>query len=62
MTTFINNYPTNGNSNAKQFVVLMLALSFDPLRRLLEKKADDLLFGQNEAKEKERKRSRRPHE
>ena len=62
MVMLITNYLTSGSSNAKQFVVLMLAFSFDPLRRLLEKKADDLLFGQKEAKEKERKRSRRSHE
>lgn len=29
--------------NVAQFVVLFLAFSFDPLRRFLEDKADDLL-------------------
>lgn len=33
-----------------QFAVLIIAFSFDPLRRFLEEKADSLLFGERKAK------------
>lgn len=42
-------YLTGSSGKATQFVVLLIAFSFDPLRRFLEKKADRLLFGGGDA-------------
>ncbi|MDE2125255.1 MAG: hypothetical protein KGJ62_01550 [Armatimonadetes bacterium] len=38
-------YLTGSSDKATQFLVLLIAFSFDPLRRFLEKKVDRLLFG-----------------
>ena len=42
----VSQYVTANAEKVTQFVVLFLAFSFDPLRRFLEKKVDQLLFGE----------------
>lgn len=42
----ITQYLTDDTGKVTQFVVLLIAFSFDPLRRFLEAKADRLLFGE----------------
>lgn len=37
-----------GTDKLVQFVVLLIAFSFDPLRRFLEIKTDQLLFGERQ--------------
>jgi hypothetical protein len=46
----ITEYLTKGEDKLTHFAVLLIAFSFDPLRRFLEKKADQLLFGRISAK------------
>ena len=52
----VTQYLTNKAGKLTQFVVLLIAFSFDPLRRFLEKKTDHLLFGRRGAEAKGRKR------
>lgn len=47
----LSQYLTEEAGTLTQFVVLLLAFSFDPLRRLLEKKADRMLFGRRTGRE-----------
>jgi len=42
----ITEYLTDGQDKVKQFAVLIIAFSFDPIRRILESKTDRLLFGE----------------
>lgn len=44
----ISQHLTSNAEKWTQFVVLFLAFSFDPLRRFLEKKTDQLLFGERD--------------
>jgi len=44
-----------GADKLTQFVVLLLAFSFDPLRRFLEEKTDRLLFEQDKVRKRHRK-------
>lgn len=46
----------DGSGRMSQFVVLFLAFSFDPLRRLLEDKTDEMLFGKKKSKKRKGKR------
>ena len=56
----ITQYLTDGTDKIKQFAVLVIAFSFDPLRRVLEEKTDHLLFGaQEDRKEHKKARKRR---
>ena len=55
----ITQYLTDGTDKIKQFAVLGIAFSFDPLRRLLEEKTDRLLFGAREGRKEPIKRRRR---
>ena len=41
----VSQYLTTGSGIGTQFAVLLIAFSFDPLRRWLEKETDRLLFG-----------------
>ena len=41
----LTQYLTDGAGKLAQFSVLLIAFSFDPLRRFLEGKVDALLFG-----------------
>jgi|GEM_PF-1849451 len=42
----LSQHLTSGAEQGTQFVVLLIAFSFDPLRRFLEEKTDRLLFGE----------------
>ena len=42
----VTQYLTSGSEELTQFAVLLIAFSFDPLRRILEQKTDRLLFGE----------------
>lgn len=55
----ITNYLTEGQDKIKQFAVLLIAFSFDPLRRLLEVKADRWLFPELRDSEHGKRRRRR---
>lgn len=55
----VTQYLTSGTNTLKQFAVFLIAFSFDPLRRLIELKADRLLFGTREGREEPRKRRSR---
>ena len=52
-------YLTGGTGADKltQFMVLLIAFSFDPLRRYLEEKTDILLFGKDRGRRRRRRRS-----
>ncbi len=50
VVALLSQHLTSHADELTQFVVLMLAFSFDPLRRLLEKKVDEWLFGEENAK------------
>ena len=50
----LTQYLTDHAGKVTQFAVLLIAFSFDPLRRFLEKRVDRLLF------DPERKQSARP--
>jgi hypothetical protein len=52
----VTQHVTNGTEKVTQFVVLLIAFSFDPLRRFLEEKTDQLLFGARGADGGRRKR------
>jgi hypothetical protein len=45
----VTQYLTSGAEKLTQFAVLLIAFSFDPLRRFLEEKTDQLLFGERGA-------------
>lgn len=47
MVFVIAQYLTDNAGQITQFVVLLIAFSFDPLRRFLEEKTDRLLFGEH---------------
>jgi len=47
----VTQYLSSGAAKLTQFAVLVIAFSFDPLRRFLEKKTDDLLFGEGGAED-----------
>ena len=49
-------YVTEGAGQLMKFAVLLIAFSFDPLRRFLEKKTDGLLFGSRGSRRKRKKR------
>lgn len=55
----VSQYLTTGAEKLTQFVVLCIAFSFDPLRRLLEERVDQLLFGMRKRLEKEGRRKAR---
>ena len=62
----VSQYLTTGSGIGTQFAVLLIAFSFDPLRRWLEKETDRLLFGARDGDEEKatpgRKRRRQsPH-
>ena len=44
----VTQYLTDSAGKLTQFAVLFFAFSFDPLRRWLEKKTNDFLFGERE--------------
>ena len=54
-TKFVELFVHNGAGKLTQFSVLLIAFSFDPLRRFLEKKTDHLLFRPNGAERMGRK-------
>ena len=55
----VSQYLTEGTGKLVQFAVLLIAFSFDPLRRFLEEKADRLLFGhRNEGKDAKQRQGR----
>jgi len=45
----VTQHLTSGTEKLTQFAVLVIAFSFDPLRRFLEEKTDRLLFGERGA-------------
>jgi len=60
----VSQYLTEGAGKFVQFAVLLIAFSFDPLRRFLEEKTDRLLFGPREdnregRKQRNKRRARR---
>ena len=51
----LTRYLTTGADKLTQFAVLLIAFSFDPLRRFLDKKVETLLFSPPESKKAPRK-------
>jgi hypothetical protein len=52
----VSQYLTESAGKVTQFAVLLIAFSFDPLRRFLEEKTDHLLFGERDSEGTRKKR------
>jgi hypothetical protein len=57
----VSQYLTTSAEKLTQFVVLFIAFSFDPVRRFLEEKTDELLFGIKKDSERRGRKSRSKH-